>query len=121
MRTASHPPMCEQVIDSIVAVGRAQKTFDRSALRVRVASELRGSASGMDWWIDHIVGLMVHRRLIVRRHLGPGRLIYQRTALLEDYEALLDDLIAPPFARDEYRAEKARKRRQRMRDLSDTT
>lgn len=121
MKAACHAPLCEQVIEAVVAVGRAGKPFERTALRIRVVSDLRGSASGMDWWIDHVLRLMVHRGLIVRRHLGPGQLTYERTSLLDDYEKRLDDLIAPPFARDELRAEKARKRRERLRAVTDAT
>lgn len=115
-RRTSGPPLCERIIAAVVALGEGGQAFDREALASRVTAMSDGDTRGLGWWVDHMLSLMVHRRLLLRRHAGPGYLVYEGTEQLPRYEEVMGDLIPPPQARDEWRAEKARMRRRAMRE-----
>lgn len=115
------PPLCEQVIASVVLLAKREPLFHRHQLTALLKQSLNGSAQGMEFWVDHILSLMVHRALISRLHLAPGELAYRATSDLDDYQSRMDDLLTPPCARNEIYAEQARQRRLRRKAECETT
>lgn len=110
------PPLCERLILLVLELAKEGGCFTSTDLIEAANLQAAEYRAITPWWAEHVLGVLVHRRIIVRRHLAHGQLAYAEGARYAQHRFLLDDLVSPRRGRTEIERQRKRLYRARARE-----